>query len=197
MAAVASITEWKTTAVIGLAAASFVGALECQSHYAHWTGVPAVRTTNDGADDFASFNRWKRTVEETLKAAALREQRDQAKSGTAGEATKPIDVLQDEPDPPIDLGIDREVARLQKNTWTGKAAINEAPEEDRQTKDQDPFSRSPVIDPVSSGHLEEPQWRHPTRRAWGKGRWHVRHYGWGYYRLIGVARAFPFVLSVR
>lgn len=199
--------------VTGLAAASFVGAFEYQSRYTGWTGTPAARTTNDGVENFASFNRWKTSVEEALKAAALREQRDRAKSSTAAGATKPNDVLQDEAASPSDLGIDREVARMQANTLnqenesndakeTGKAAaIKEAsaatergPTE--QTKEPEPFSQSPVIDPVSPERLDLPQWRH-GRRAWGRGRWHGRHYAWSYNRLIGVARAFPFAVSVR
>jgi hypothetical protein len=206
LVAIASTTGKKTIAIAGLAAAGFVGGFEYQSHSARWTGTPAVRTSNDGAGDFASFNRWKRSVEETLKAAALREQRDRAKSSTADEATKPNRVLQSEADSPIDLGIYREVAMLQANTLsqendganeTGKAAaINEAGAKEggltEQMKEPGPFSRSPVIDPVSSGRLEATPSRRSSRHAWGRGRWHGRHYGWG---LMG--RAFPFALFVR
>jgi hypothetical protein len=209
IAAIASVTGRKTVAIAGLTAASFVGAFEYQSQYARWIGAPTVRTANDGAADFASFNRWKRSVEEALKAAALKEQRDQAKSSAVNEATRPNDVLQREADSPIDLGIYREVARFQANNLsqenesdnpheTGKtAAINEAgaAKEGRLTKqmeESEPFSRSPVIDPVSSGRLEAPPSRRLSRHAWGRGRWHGRHYGWG---LMG--RAFPFALFVR
>jgi hypothetical protein len=200
------VTGRKTIAIAGLAAASFVGASEYQSYYARWVGTPAGRTSNDGAGDLANFNRWKRGVEETLKAAALREQRGRTTSSTAGEATKPNDVLQKETDSPIDSDIYREVGRQQANTLsqendganeTGKAAaINEAGAKEsvltKQTKEPESFSRSPVIDPVSSGRLEAPPSRRPSRHAWGRGRWHSRHYGWG---LMG--RAFPFALFVR
>jgi hypothetical protein len=166
---------------------------------------------NDGAEDFAGFDRWRSSVEQTLNAAAVKEQRDQAKS--AAEATEPEHISQEEASAPVDIGIDREVARLRANTLNPKSESNAASDTEhavaaeaetaiadplaQETKPSDPFSPSPLIAPVLPERLDAPAGRHTNIHAWGRGHWRGRHYGWRYHRLTGVARAFPFALFVR
>jgi hypothetical protein len=209
VAAIASNPGRWTIAAIGLAATIPVGAFEYQLHYAGWTVAPAARTTNGGAEDFASFNQWKRSIEQTLKEAEAREHRDRARPDNAGEATTLGDILQEEA---VAAATGREVAKLEANSLyqknesnaasdTEKAAATEV-NEDRPaqtTKEPEPLSRSPVIDNggavPTDGEVVTP--RRPSGHAWGRGHWRGRHYGWRYYRMTGVARAFPFALSVR
>ncbi len=184
--------------------------------------VPAAGTTSRSAEDLASFDRWKSGVEQALKAAEVRghaRQQGGARPDNAGEAIEPKHMPEQQAATPIDVGLAREAAKVQANALnqmnegdatsetkdaaaTGTGAADEA----KSTKQPGPFSQSRGVDdarPVPTYHRsvalgrEAPPWRRRIAHVWGRGRWRGRRYGWTYYRLTGVARGFPYVLSVR
>jgi hypothetical protein len=75
----------------------------------------------------------------------------------------------------------------------------------KETKVMDLSANSPVIDgretdstngstgAIPLGRPEEPPSQHIRRHSGERGHWRGRHYRWAFYRLTGVARAYPFV----
>jgi len=183
----------------------------------------AATRLNVGAEDFASFNKWKKGVEQALNAAKIRErarQQDESVSDSAGAPTQGSQTPQDAL-APIDLGIAQEVAGLQAKTLNQNGPSSAANEgrvaaaaetglanESTGTKGPEQSGQNPVfgtagavpmrgfVDPIPSGRLNAQPWR-PSVHAWGRGHWRERRHRWAYFRLMGVARSFPYVLSVR
>ena len=179
--------------------------------------APAGRKTIESTEENARFDEWKRSVEEAVKKAEVREQtrqQDGVKAQDGDGVTKRKDLRpQQEEAPPIDSGIAQEVEKRQAETVKeGNEAKNaSAPKEanetklTKETKVTDLSANSPVIDdretdslngprgPIPSGRPEEPPSRHIGRHSGERGHWRGRHYRWAFYRLTGVARAFPYV----
>ena len=120
---------------------------------------------------------------------------------------------QEEESPPIDLSVVQEVEKQQAEAGNeGNEAKNgsEAKEADetkltKETKVMDRSANSPVIDgretdstngstgAIPLARPEEPPSQHTRRHSGERGHWRGRHYRWAFYRLTGVARAYPFV----
>ena len=119
---------------------------------------------------------------------------------------------QEEESPPIDLSVVQDVEKQQAAGNEGNEAKNgsEAKEADetkltKETKVMDLSANSPVIDgretdstngptgAIPLARPEEPPSQHIGRRSGERGHWRGRHYRWAFYRLTGVARAYPFV----
>ena len=120
---------------------------------------------------------------------------------------------QEEESPPIDLSIVQEVEKQQAEAGKeGNEAKNgsEAKEADemkltKETKVMDRSANSPVIDgretdstngptgAIPLARPEEPPSQHVRRHSGERGHWRGRPYRWAFYRLTGVARAYPFV----
>jgi hypothetical protein len=191
-------------------------------------------TTRYGTEDFASFNRWKRGVEQALKDE---EAKDQARRHDAAKATESVDAImtanvarQEAAPTTRDLGIAREAAKQREETLSANnedeaTSGAEAASPPHSTPDtigttdaqranttrQGPSwtegqetNLTNVPGPInvaqaaaSQGLHEAIPWRHTHRQGWGRRYGMGSRLGWGYHRLIGVARAFPYVLSVR
>ena len=133
---------------------------------------------------------------------------------TVPQVTKGKDLRpQEQESPPIDLGIVQEVEKQRAEAGNeGNEAKNgsEAKEADetkltKETKVMDLSANRPVIDgretestngptgAIPLARPEEPPWQHIRRHSGERGHWSGRHYRWAFYRLTGVARAYPFV----
>jgi hypothetical protein len=185
--------------------------------------APAAERKKQSPNNVVSFNVWKAGVEQALEAAKVKDsarQQDGAKPDSAGEAAQPSGLPQEKATAPIDLGVAREVANVRPNglirnesasaSETKQASATEAASDAKPTeepKEPESLSQSPAADasgtvstyggPVPREGREERPWPRRIAHVWGRGRWRGRHYGWTYFRLTGVGRAFPFVLSAR
>jgi hypothetical protein len=179
--------------------------------------APAGRKTNESTEENARLGEWKRSVEEAVKKAEVREQsrqQDGVKAQEGDGVTKRKDLRPQQGDaPPIDLGIAQEVEKPQaeaakeRNEAKNTSEAIEANETKltKETKAIDLSANSPAIDGRETGSMtgptdaiplgrrEEPPSRNIGRHSWERGRWRGRHYRWAFYRLTGVARAFPYV----
>ena len=128
---------------------------------------------------------------------------------TKGKDLKP----QEEESPPIDLSIVQEVEKQQAEAGNeGNETKNgsEAKEADemkltKETKVMDRSAKNPVIDgretdstngptgAIPLARPEQPPSQHIRRHSGERGHRRERPYRWAFYRLTGVARAYPFV----
>ena len=222
--------------VIGLAVALPFGAFEYHHHdwqkamnepkaRGHATSAavgeaeiaPAGGKTNESTEEHPRLDAWKRSVEEAVKEAEVRDharQQDGANTEEGVGVTKRKGLRpQEEEAPPVDLGIAQDVAKRQavtmkqgndaKNTSEAKEA-NET-KLTKETKVIDLSANSPDIDgretdstngptgAIPLARPEEPPSQHIRRHSGERGHWRERHYRWAFYRLTGVARAYPFV----
>ena len=120
---------------------------------------------------------------------------------------------QEEESPPIDLSIVQEVEKQQAEAGKeGNEAKNGSESKGademkltKETKVMDRSANSPVIDgretdstngptgAIPLARPEEPPSQHIRRHSGERGHWRGRPYRWAFYRLTGVARAYPFV----
>jgi hypothetical protein len=231
----------RAIAVIVLAVPIPLGALAYQAQHA-WRAASgsfdrgnmkaSVGSTGYGMEDFASFNKWKRGVEQTLKEAQSREQ---ARQRDGGKAQASVDAKEVSIGPThevgaarIDSGIARALAERRAETPSandegeaivGRAMRNANAANDANRANDTKESEPPVDSPSAAGLETRPTtapgagmsvplaavspglhwqpWRHGRGNVWGRGHRGGRHPGWAYYRLVGIARAFPYVLSIR
>jgi hypothetical protein len=109
-------------------------------------------STRRGTEDFASFNKWKRSVEQTLKDAEARErprQEDVAKAQESIDETKAPDrAAQEARGARLDLRIGHGASAASATKEAN--AANEAKRSDKnratETKESGPFSDSPTAD---------------------------------------------------
>lgn len=196
-----------------------------------WQTKASTGNTGYGTEDFASFNRWRRNVEQALKDL---EAKDQARRQEAAKAQESVDatitaniaaqVAR------VDLGVGREAAKRRAETSSGNneddaGAGAEVANPARTTRDTNgtdgaqwanntragpswtsqetnlanvPVGQTNVAQAaVSPGLHQGIPWGHMRRHGWGRRYGMGSRLGWGYQRLIGVARAFPYALSVR
>jgi hypothetical protein len=227
--------------LIVLAVAVPLGAFAYQAQHA-WRGASgnfdrgrtnaSIGSTGYGTEDFASFNKWKRGVEQTLKEAESREedrQRDRKKAQASVGATEvSIGPAQEVGAARLDSGIAQALAERRAENKSAnnedEASVasptrnaNAANDANRAngTKEWEPQVDSPMAADVETRPMKVPRggpsvslsavspglqwrpWRHGHGYVWGREHRSGGHPGWAYHRLNGVARAFPYVLSVR
>jgi hypothetical protein len=227
--------------VIVLAVAIPLGTLTYQAQHA-WRASSgnldrgrtnaSIGSTGYGTEDFASFNKWKRGVEQALKAVESREegrQRDGGKAQASLDATQASNIAEQTAGATrIDLGIARALAErraenpnanYEVEAGVASATRNANAANDAKRANAAEESEPPVDSPLAADVETRPRnvpggrtsvplaavspglhwqpWRHGRGYVWGRGHRSGRHPGWASHRLMGVARAFPYVLSVR
>jgi hypothetical protein len=140
----------RAIAVLGFAAAIPLGAVGYQAQqawHAEEIGIWAG-TRDDGAEEFAGYNRWKRGVEQTLKEAEVREQarrHDEAKAEEARESAARAQLQAEIAPPPIDVGISEEVAALRAEREPQAETLNEQSKAASEAREA--YAASPTQEP--------------------------------------------------
>jgi hypothetical protein len=184
------------------------------------TGPAAEKRSGGTAEtqETARTDDWKRSVEAAVKNAEVKVQARQQngeKAGEEGAAPKQSEFRpENEEAIPLDLGILQMVERQRDETLNAGNATDEA----SATKDasesklamnhseppadssaiggrQTDSMRSPA-GAVSPARNEERALRRIGALSRERGHWRGRHFRWAAYRLVGVARAFPYVWYV-